>query len=252
MSSATLSVAKQEQSGFAGLAFADMDMAAAVDAMRVASRRPTWHYVVTPNAANLARLGGRDPLLRQLYDNAHLVFLDSKVVFLAARLLGRRPPRVIPGADLVEQLFAHAITQHTPICVVGGSDSAAARIRARFNVGTIHHINPPMGFWRSADEIARTVAFIGASQADYTFLVVGSPGQEMLAAEVTRAGGARGVAICAGASIDFLTGVQKRAPRLVRGLALEWAYRFCQQPRRLAYRYLVESPKGVLFALRRA
>jgi len=238
--------------GFAGLSFADMDMAQAVAAMQFASRRQTWSYVVTPNAANLARLNAADGSLLRLYRNAHLCFLDSRVVFLAARLLGRHPPRVIPGADLVEQLFRHAITSETPICLVGGGDLVPARMRELFDVGVIHHINPRMGFWRDEAEIARTVAFIVASQADYTFLVVGSPGQEIVAAQVTQVGGARGVAICAGASIDFLTGAQRRAPRLLRSLALEWAYRFCKEPRRLAYRYLVESPQGVLFALRRA
>ena len=136
--------------------------------------------------------------------------------------------------------------------MVGGGDTALARMRALFNIGVIHHINPPMGFWRDEAEIARTVAFIVVSQADYTFLVVGSPCQEIVAARVTQAGGARGVAICAGASIDFLTGAQRRAPRLLQSLALEWAYRLCKEPRRMAYRYLVESPQGVLFALRKA
>jgi N-acetylglucosaminyldiphosphoundecaprenol N-acetyl-beta-D-mannosaminyltransferase len=190
--------------------------------------------------------------LRDIYEEAHLCFLDSRVISLAARLCGLRPPRVVPGADLVEQLFREAITPATSICVVGGGDSVATSIRTLSNVGKISHIEPPIGFWRNEAELDRTAAFIVTSQADYTFLAVGSPQQEILAARVAAMGGARGVGICAGASIDFITGKQRRAPRFLQRFALEWAYRFCMEPRRLAGRYLVESPKGVFFVLRGA
>jgi len=190
--------------------------------------------------------------LRDIYEEAYLCFLDSRVIALAARLCGLRPPQVIPGADLVEQLFREAITPATSICVVGGGSSVVARIKVFFNVGEIAHIEPSIGFWRDQEELDRTAAFVVTSQADFTFLVVGSPQQEILAARVAAMGGARGVGICAGASIDFITGKQRRAPRFMQRFALEWAYRFWMEPRRLASRYLVESPKGVLFVLRRA
>lgn len=236
---------------FAGLPFANLDMPGAVAAMARASKGAEWRYVVTPNACNLARCGS-DSVLRHLYEHSHLCFLDSRVIALAARLIGLRPPPVIPGADLVEQLFRHAITPATPICIVGGSLSAIAHIRDIFAIGPLHHINPPFGFWRHEEEVERAVAFIAASQADYTFLVVGSPGQELLAGRLAAMSGARGVGICAGASIDFIAGVQRRAPRLMQHLALEWSYRFCREPRRFAHRYLVESPRGVLLVLRHA
>ncbi len=59
-------------------------------------------------------------------------------------------------------------------------------------------------------------------------------------------------ALCAGAAIDFLTGKQRRAPRILQRLALEWAYRLALEPRRLAHRYVIESPQGVLLVLRAA
>ena len=98
----------------------------------------------------------------------------------------------------------------------------------------------------------RAVSIIVASQADYTFLAVGSPQQEILAARVAEVGDARGVGLCVGASIEFLTGAQKRAPRVLRYLALEWAYRLACNPRRLGRRYVVESPWGLYLVLQEA
>ena len=58
---------------------------------------------------------------------------------------------------------------------------------------------------------------------------------------------ARGLALCVGASINFLTGLERRAPVWMQHLSLEWLFRLLQDPRRLARRYLVRGPR--IFAL---
>jgi N-acetylglucosaminyldiphosphoundecaprenol N-acetyl-beta-D-mannosaminyltransferase len=237
---------------FLGLRFAMLDMAQAISAVKRASEGAEWCYVVTPNAAHLARLRFSDSILLPLYANASFCFLDSRVISIVARLTGLHPPPVVTGADLVEQLFLHEITKSTKICLVGGDNGTAEQIRTRFGVSRLSHVNPSLGFWRDEDEVVRTVSAIVANQADYTFLAVGSPQQEILAARVATAGGARGVGICVGASIEFLTGAQKRAPPFLRRMALEWAYRLAHNPRRLGRRYMIESPWGVVLVVREA
>jgi exopolysaccharide biosynthesis WecB/TagA/CpsF family protein len=236
---------------FLGFAFADLDMAGAVAAMARAATSTRWRYAVTPNACLLARCAA-DPAMHEVFQKADLCFLDSRVIALAARLAGLRPPPVVPGSDLVEHLFRQVITPDTPVCIVGGGAAAIARLRDRFALRRLSHINPSHGFWRRPDEVEATAAFIAAARADYTILAVGSPGQDILAARLAALPGARGVGICAGAAIDFLTGEQKRAPRLVQRMALEWAYRLAREPRRLAYRYLVESPRAFALVWRHA
>ena len=236
---------------FLGLPFTSLaTIADAALVLKQASRSREWRYVVTPNAAHLARLSRSDQVLLRIYANASFCFLDSQVIRLVARAVGIRAPSVITGADLVEHLFRREITASTSICVIGGDDAAMAQLRGRFSFGKLDHLNPSAGFWHNEKELERIVRFIVASAADYTFLAVGSPQQEFLAACVAASGEGRGVGICAGASIDFLTGAQRRAPRFMRRAGLEWAYRLCSEPRRLAHRYLVESPTGVLLVLR--
>ena len=227
-------------------------MAEAVDAIGRAAEGPRWQYAVTPNAAHFARLQAGDPQLAAIYSNADFCFLDSRVIALLARLAGLRPPPVIVGADLVGALFARAITAASTVCVVGGSPEAMVRLQARYGIAPVHHFCPPMGFWRDEAALARAAWFVADCAADYTFLCVGSPQQEMLAGRIARTGRARGVGICAGASIDFLTGSQTRAPLAVQRMALEWAWRLAAEPRRMAHRYLIESPRGIAFALGRS
>ena len=59
-----------------------------------------------------------------------------------------------------------------------------------------------------------------------------------------RPGGRAGI----GASLDFLAGNARRAPRWMSRIGLEWLHRLAQDPRRLARRYLVKDPRfaGVL------
>lgn len=237
---------------FIGLRFASLDVTAATVAVERASRGAKWSYVVTPNAAHMARLQLSEPDLRSIYVNASHCFLDSRVVALVARLLRLRPPPVVTGADLVEHLFRDVVTPSSSICLIGGDSGTAERIRERFGLARLGHVNPSIGFWRDEKQMESVVATIVASQADYTFLAVGSPQQEILAARVAANGTARGVGLCVGASIEFLTGAQKRAPILLRYMALEWAYRFACNPGRLARRYLVESPRGLYLVLQEA
>lgn len=59
------------------------------------------------------------------------------------------------------------------------------------------------------------------------------------------------VALCVGATIDFLAGEKPRAPMWMRRVGLEWLHRMLSEPKRLAKRYFidaVEFPKIVFKA----
>ena len=45
-----------------------------------------------------------------------------------------------------------------------------------------------------------------------------------------------------GAAFDFHSGRVKQAPRWMQRSGLEWFYRLCQEPRRLAKRYFSNNP----------
>ncbi len=51
------------------------------------------------------------------------------------------------------------------------------------------------------------------------------------------------IALAGGAIFDFLTLKIPRAPIWIRKIKLEWVYRLLQEPKRLAYRYLIGNPQ---------
>jgi len=134
--------------------------------------------------------------------------------------------------------------------LIGGSDSQARRLSQRYGLGQLAHFNPPMGFIHDPEAVEACLRFIEThSPFRFCLLAVGAPQQEAIAHRLQARGVARGLALCIGASISFLTGDERRAPVWMQRGGIEWLFRLVQSPRRLAKRYLVRGPR--VFALLR-
>lgn len=229
-----------------GLDFADLDVTEA--AARIAARpaEAPFGYVVTPNADHLVRIA-REPRLRALYRGASLCLLDSRVVRRAARTLALPAPRVATGSDLTARLLRHHVLPDERITLIGLDRRHVPALVAACDIATPWHYNPPMGFERNPRELRRTVDFVLSHPARFTFFAVGSPRQERLAAAIAATGRATGTGLCVGASIEFLAGVQHRAPSWLQQAGLEWLHRLATDPARLGRRYLLDNPP--IFAL---
>jgi len=207
-------------------------------------------YVVTPNVDHLIRYYD-DSGFRSLYAAADYVLLDSRVLSFLLRLTrGMRAP-VCTGSDLTAELVKSMIATGDRIVLIGASAAQARRLAADYQLRDLRHYNPPMGFIRDPAAIEACLKFVeDASPFRYCLLAVGCPQQEMLAKGLKDRGAARGLALCIGAAINFLTGVERRAPRWMQRVGLEWLYRLGSEPGRLAYRYLIRGPR-VALVLRR-
>ena len=74
------------------------------------------------------------------------------------------------------------------------------------------------------------------------FSAIGAPQSELICALIRQRGEATGVGLCIGASLEFLTGAKRRAPRWMQKAGLEWLFRLANEPGRLWRRYLLEGP----------
>ncbi|WP_241671043.1 WecB/TagA/CpsF family glycosyltransferase [Dankookia rubra] len=231
-----------------GLDFADLSLGAVLGWLAARPVNAPFGYVVTPNADHLVRIQ-RQPGLRPLYADAMLRLLDSRVVARAAKATGLPAPAVVPGSDLTSYLVRQVIEPAEPVTILGMASEAVDALAQRWGLQRVAHYNPPMGFERDSGSMEQAIRFIEDNPARFSFLAVGSPRQCMVAHAVALRGRARGTGLCIGASLLFLSGHELRAPRPVQRAGLEWAWRLAQDPRRLARRYLVDSP-AVLRLLR--
>jgi exopolysaccharide biosynthesis WecB/TagA/CpsF family protein len=205
-------------------------------------------YVVTPNVDHLIRLHD-DRQFRDLYAGAEFVLLDSRFLANLLRVSGLRLP-VCTGSDLTAKLF-DTMSPTDGVVIIGGGKSQISALTKTFGLRNVAHHNPPMGFIHDDNAVEQCLQFVEAhSPFRYCLLAVGSPQQEKLARLLQSRGVARGLALCVGASIDFITGSEKRAPLWMQQHGIEWTYRLMQNPARLAKRYLVRGPR-IFWLLRR-
>lgn len=199
----------------------------------------TGMALATLNVDHLVKLR-RDPGFRRVYAAHDLVVADGNPVVWLSRL-ARRPVHLAPGSDLVPELariaaecgVTVALVGSTPAALKGAADALRRDLPALRVVATVA---PPMGFDPTGAAADAVLDRVAASGAGLCFIALGAPKQETLAARGRRR--APQVAfVSVGAGLDFIAGTQRRAPRWVRRLALEWLWRAASAPRRLVPRY---------------
>lgn len=203
-------------------------------------------FVVTPNVDHVVQLHEGGPL-RAAYEDAALITADGMPVVLAARLLGKPLPERVTGADLLPDLLDAAAAAGESLRVYlfgagpGVAERAAMRIKSRWpNVTIVGTACPPLGFERDAAEDARHIEAINAAAPDVLAIGLGAPKQELWVHRHQQDLNVK-VALCIGATIDFLAGEKPRAPVWMRRSGLEWLHRLGSEPRRLFRRYAKDA-----------
>jgi exopolysaccharide biosynthesis WecB/TagA/CpsF family protein len=200
-------------------------------------------YVVTPNVDHVIR-HYQDSQFRSLYAQASYIFLDSRFLAHTVGLVKRQMLRVCLGSDLTTAVLESVIKPFDVAVMVGGTPEQARILRERYSLKALHHIDPPMKFIEDPVAVEACLQEIESVRSfRFCFLAIGSPQQEIIAQKLKERGKVRGLALCIGAAINFLTGIETRAPRWMQEAGLEWFYRLTKNPRRLWKRYLVRGPK---------
>jgi len=96
--------------------------------------------------------------------------------------------------------------------------------------------SPPFGFEPLSETAQDILQKLKQSGANLCLLALGAPKQEIFAAEGRKRIPTMGF-VSVGASIDFIAGIQKRAPIWMQKANMEWLWRLAIDPRRLFMRY---------------
>ena len=178
------------------------------------------------------------------YRSADVITMDSSYLFAAMRLRGLALREPVRGADLADALLRRsAANTDASVFLLGARPGVAAMARDRINSRAgrtlvVGALGPSMNFVRDETETAAAIATVNASGANVLMVGLGAPKQECwIAANRHRMPGVR-IFLAVGAVIDYQAGFVKRAPRVWRLLALEWAYRVVTEPRRYLRRYV--------------
>jgi N-acetylglucosaminyldiphosphoundecaprenol N-acetyl-beta-D-mannosaminyltransferase len=223
-----------------------LDLPAPEAARRLASRlanpaRPRLATVAFLNMRNYVALR-RYPDAVAAYHDMDQVYPDGVGLQLARHVLGlARFPRVA-GTDLVPMLLDQ-LPAGTRVYLLGATPAvcsgAAAGFRRRFPALVLagsHH-----GFFAEAQDDA-VLSDIARATPDVLLVGMGSPLQERWVARHRHRLPGR-LAVCVGGLFHYWADDLRRAPRLLRGLGLEWLWILMQQP----YKWRVYSIDAARF-----
>jgi N-acetylglucosaminyldiphosphoundecaprenol N-acetyl-beta-D-mannosaminyltransferase len=191
--------------------------------------------------------------LRRFYDQTQYTLADGMSMVALGRLLGRRisSRHRVAYNDWLPFMLPTAIHRDWRIFYLGSSPEAAAKGGETLRAGfpglqlEVHHGHFDADF-KSSDN-AKVLAQISEYRPNILFVGMGVPRQERWIQENLDSIDAN-VILPSGATLDYIAGTKKMAPRWMGKLGLEWAFRLATEPRRLAFRYLVE-PWGLLTAV---
>ncbi len=202
---------------------------------RIRTRGEPFRHVAL-NAAKVVLAADRADLADAVR-RADLVTADGVGVLALARRVGVALPERVTGIDLMDALCARAAAHGWGVSLLGGrpgvAEGAATALVRRYRdlriVGTHHGFFEP----EEGEELADRIA---ASGARMLFVGMNTPRKELFGQHRAAAAGVDFV-MGVGGAFDVLCGRRRRAPRWLQGLGLEWAYRWAQEPLRLAPRY---------------
>jgi exopolysaccharide biosynthesis WecB/TagA/CpsF family protein len=189
--------------------------------------------------AHCVNVAARDPAYRRALDRSDMLLLDGIGMRIAALLAGRSIVENLNGTDLFPALCARAAVCAVPLYLLGGQPGVAAATAAAMRVRfpSLDIAGTHDGFFDPGDETG-VIDAINASGARIVLVAMGVPQQELWIARMAPALKAP-VLMGVGGLFDYYSGRIPRAPALLRAVGLEWGWRFAQEPRRLARRYLI-------------
>ncbi|WP_256439479.1 MULTISPECIES: WecB/TagA/CpsF family glycosyltransferase [Microvirga] len=200
--------------------------------------RPEVLGFVNAHAFNLA---WSDAFTRSCFRSCTVLVRDGIGMQILYSALGLPAGQNMNGTDLIPEIVAKFAGKR--VALFGTAEpflSTAAEVLRGSAIDVVTTID---GF--KSDEVYLEDA--ERTGPELIILAMGMPKQERVARLLSQHLRDPCLIICGGAILDFLSGRVQRAPRWMRRLHLEWAFRLAREPRRLFSRYVVGN---ILFLAR--
>ena len=224
----------------------NVSMDEAVDQIELLIESGKKSYIVAVNTDVVVKIEN-DPYLKKITDEADMVLVDGQPLVWASKWLKRPVKEKVSGSDLVPKLCKVAADKGYSIFIIGGAEGVAEKAKSNLEkqycgIKIVGTYAPPFGFEKDNKELQKIRLMISEVKPDMLITCFGCPRQEKFIYENYQYYDAK-VSICAGATVDFLAGNVKRAPRWISDHGLEWFWRFIKEPKRMFKRYFVDDMK---------
>jgi exopolysaccharide biosynthesis WecB/TagA/CpsF family protein len=223
-----------------------------IDLAKTPARATGPYYLTSINGEVLARRAF-DPAFAALVDDADLVSADGQPLVTASRLFSQHGlPERVCTTDLYPIVARMAAEAGVSFYLFGASEEVN---RATFDLtrrsfpgldirGRSHGYLSGAALDDKLDEI-------NALAPDILWVAMGVPlEQDFVRRHARRLPNVKMIKT-SGGLFDFMSGAKKRAPKWMRSIGLEWAFRVWLEPRRLLKRYVTTNPVALMLLVTR-
>jgi len=193
-----------------------------------------------------------DRQFAKLIHGADLISADGQSIVFASRLLARRAlPERVATTDLFDLVAADAERSGVSFYLFGASDRVNEEVykRTRRLFPNLPVLGRCHGYLKGS-ALSDKIDEINVLAPDILWVALGVPLEQRFVSQWRHRLSNVGLIKTAGGLFDFLSGHKRRAPRWMQNAGLEWFFRLCLEPRRLASRYAVTSPIALLEMIR--
>ena len=231
-----------------GVGISVLNLRTALAAIAGAVRDQRKGYICVTGVHGVMEAQG-DAAFKKILNDAFLCTPDGMPMVWAGKLAGHREMSRVYGPDLMLDVCAWSETSGAKHFFYGGADGVAEllaqKLKAKFpKLEVVGTFTPPFRAL-NADEEKKLREQVGAARPDIFWVGLSTPKQEKFMAEYLPKLDAT-LMVGVGAAFDFHSGRVRQAPRWMQRTGLEWFYRLCCEPRRLARRYFRNNPLFVL------
>ena len=217
-------------------------------------------------AENLDSLGGQYVCASNVHttvmarENAHYMNVQSESVMSLPdgkplSVVGRRkmacPMEKVTGTHFMQNIFTDERFTEKKHYFYGTTqenlENMIAKVRVDYPELAICGYEPSVFRELSDEEVVELAGRINDAQADFIWIAIGAPRQEILMHRLK--GKVNGLMTGVGGAFNILAGVVSDAPMWMQNAGLEWLYRLLKEPRRLFKRYLVTNSKFIWYLL---
>ena len=220
--------------------------AEAIEYIEKCIREKNISQVITPNVDQIVRME-KDKYFQEICNNAELLLVDGTPLMWIGKFYHKPFKEKICGSDLVPELCELSAQKGYSVFLLGAAPGVAAlaaeKLKEQYKglrvAGTY---SPPLGFEKDKAELNKINNMLLESKADMLFVGMGVPKQDIFIYENMNKYKIP-VSFSIGGTIDFIAGKQKRAPKWINKIGMEWFYRFLCNTKRMFKRYFVDDMK---------
>lgn len=215
-----------------------------------------YKQLVTVNSEFIVKANEADERLRDIINTSCSTF-DGQIPFILARVLNPKSSfEKISGSDFIYQYAGYASRTSKRMLLIGATKSsntlAVRRLSDKYGA-SVSGISPDMESYPFSEKFNAEINNVLTSFRPHAIFVgFGAVKQEYWIkdneAKLIEVGVE--LAVGCGGSIDFVSGVARRAPRCLQVLCLEGVYRFFFEPKLFRFLRLINSARVFKYLFR--